>query len=422
MINKKTVLLLLSAVLFIIPLFANGTNEEISNEENITLEIFHHKVPWIDSWAEMEKDYEMQSNVSLETEIVGGSSDWRTLLKTKFSANKAPDIFVIEGESDYQLWKDYIEPLDDQPWTSNMLPIAKESATKDGHIIGIPLTIEGYGYIYNKDLFKKAGINKLPENFSEMEAVVAKLKANGITPFASGFGTWWVISNHFTNIPFAQQENPMQFIEDLNNNKESIQNNSIFKDWKKSFDLVINNSEDNPLTCDHHMQVSKMANNQVAMIQQGNWKQAPLYDTNPDLDIGLLPIFIGDNKEKANKIPVGIPFMLCINSQSTEDEKAAAKDFINWLLTSEEGKNYLVNDFAVIPSFDNIQPGENLGGVSADILKFAQEGKTIPWTFSYWPDGAVNEFSDYAQKYVANIDSFDKYLSNLDNSWEKLKK
>jgi hypothetical protein len=42
--------------------------------------------------------------------------------------------------------------------------------------------------------------------------------------------------------------------------------------------------------------------------------------------------------------------------------------------------------------------------------------------FSYWPDGAVNEFSDLAQRYVAGLDSFTTYLENLQNSWDRLQK
>ena len=62
-----------------------------------------------------------------------------------------------------------------------------------------------------------------------------------------------------------------------------------------------------------------------------------------------------------------------------------------------------------------------MGGVSKDILAFATEGKTIPWMFSYWPDGAVNEFSDIAQRYVAGQDSFSAYLNNLQEVWDRLK-
>ncbi len=414
----KALTVLMVLITLMTPVFSAGTQET----DEVTLEIYHHKIPWIDAWEQMSEEYEaMTGNVSIENEVVGGASDWRTLLKTRFAAGKAPDIFIIEGYSDYQLWKEYIEVLDDQPWVENMLPIAEQAARQDGKVIGIPVTIEGYGYIYNKDLFKKAGITVLPTNLSEMRQTARKLKAAGITPFSSGFGTWWVISNHFTNIPFAQQKDPMGFINALNDGTARIADNEEFRNFEDAFDLVLANSEASPLTTDHHAQVTMFANEEVAMIQQGNWKQAPILETNPDIDMGLLPIFTSDDSEKANRIPVGIPFMFVINSQSPEAEKEAAKDFINWMLTSEEGNRYLAEEFQVIPSFDSIEASDSMGGVSKDILAFATEGKTIPWMFSYWPDGAVNEFSDIAQRYVAGQDSFSAYLNNLQEAWDRLK-
>lgn len=421
--SKKGIFLLV-AILFIsgATLFAVGTAES-TKKDSVTVEIYHHKIPWIDAWDEMAKVYEQaHPTVNLETEVVGGASDWRTLLKTKFAANKAPDIFIIEGFSDYQLWKEYITPLDEEPWVEHLLPISKDAATQDGHIIALPVTVEGYGYIYNKELFKKAGITKLPTTFSEMKETVSALKEKGITPFASGFGTWWVISNHFTNIPFAQMQDPRGFIADLNNGKAKIPGTKQFLDWKQAFDLVLENCESNPLTTDHNMQVTMFANQEVAMIQQGNWKQSVIFETDPNLDIGLLPIFTSDDEKMANRIPVGIPFMFVVNNQSPDAEKQAAKDFLAWLVGSDEGKQYLAQRFGVIPSLDNVEASASLGGVSKDIVSFAKTGKTIPWMFSYWPDGAVNEFSDLAQRYVAGLDSFTTYLENLQNSWNRLQK
>jgi len=401
------------------PLVAQGSQE---NAEEVTVEIYHFKVPWIDGWEVMSQQYEAANpNVNLETEIVGGASDWRTLLKTKFAAGKGPDIFVIEGYSDYQLWKDYIEPLDGEPWTAHLLPIAESAATIDGKIVGIPLAIEGYGYIYNKDLFRKAGITKLPTTLTEMSDTVRQLKSHGITPFASGFGTWWVISNHFTSIPFAQQDDPMAFINALNNGTAQIPGNKAFTDWRNAFDLVLANCEPNPLTTDHNTQVTLFATQQVAMMQQGNWKESVIYETDADLDIGLLPIFTSDDPTKADRIPVGIPFFLCVNSQSSPAEQQAAKDFLAWLVGTPEGSAYLTETFGVIPSFDNIE-ASTLGGVSRDVLAFAKEGKTIPWMFSYWPDGAVTEFAELGQQYAAGIFNFDAYVNNLQTAWDRLKK
>jgi raffinose/stachyose/melibiose transport system substrate-binding protein len=399
-------------------IFAAGQEEGAAKE--VELEIFHFKVPWIDAWENLEDEFEAAyPGVTVETEISGGGADWRTLLKAKFAAGAGPDIFIIEGFSDYQLWKEYIEPLSDQPWVSHLLPNAKESATFDGELKSMPLAMEGYGYIYNKDLFAKAGITKTPATLDELAAAAKKLKGIGVYPFASGFGTWWVISNHFTNIPFAQQDDPMGFIEGLNNGTEQIPGNAVFNQWKNVFDLVLANSEPNQLTTDHNSQVAMLANGQAAMIQQGNWKEAVLYDTNPDLNIGLLPIPISNDAD-AGRVPVGIPFYFVVNSTSEAAEKEAAKDFLNFLVGTPEGQRYVTEEFKAIPAFDNIE-ASNLGGVGRDIVEYSKQGKTIPWMFSFWPDGAVNEFSDAAQKYAAGIVSFPEYTRELQAMWDRLK-
>jgi raffinose/stachyose/melibiose transport system substrate-binding protein len=414
-------ILILAAIFMLMTVTAVfSAGEAESAREEVELEIFHFKVPWIDSWELLEEDFEAAfPDVTVETEISGGGADWRTLLKTKFAAGEGPDIFIIEGFSDYQLWKEYIEPLSDEPWADNLLSNAREAATFDGELKSMPLAIEGYGYIYNKDHFAAAGIDEKPETLSELAAAASKLKGIGITPFSSGFGTWWVISNHFTNVAFAQQDDPMGFIEGLNNGTAKIPGNPVFAEWKQVFDLVLANSEPNPLTTDHNTQVAMLANGDVGMIQQGNWKEAPLMQANPDLNLGLLPVPISDDAS-ASRIPVGIPFFFVVNSQSSEAEKRAAKDFLNFLVSTPTGQRYVTEDFGAIPAFDNIEV-VNPGGVVQDIISYSKEGRTIPWVFSFWPDGAVNEFSDAAQKYVAGRVSFEQYTRELQTIWDRLK-
>ena len=155
----------------------------------------------------------------------------------------------------------------------HFLPVAAESAYSNGKLMGLPTSIEGYGYIYNKDIFKKAGISKVPETFSELKTAVEKLQNYGITPFVSGYGTWWVISNHQFNVPFGMQEDPMDFVEGLTNGTKQMRGNKYFMNLEKLIQLVKANTAKEPLTEDHHMQVSLFAGEQAAMIQQGNWKE-----------------------------------------------------------------------------------------------------------------------------------------------------
>lgn len=418
----KAILTLLLVGLTAVPVFAGGQQQDrAARQQRVEIEAFHFKVPWIDSWEEMTAEFERDfPNISVSSEIVGGAADWRTVLQTRFAAGLGPDIFIIEGQSDFELWREFIAPLDDQPWIDQLLPIAREAATFNGRIMAMPYIIEGYGYIYNKDLFAQVGIAQPPRNYSELRAAAQRLRNAGITPFASGFGTWWVISNHFTNIPFAQQPDPRGFIEDLNAGRAAIYQNEVFRQWQRVFDLVLEFSEPNPLTTDHLTQTTMFAVGDVAMIQQGNWREPAIYGTTPDINMGLLPIAFTDDVQSMNRLPVGIPFMFVVNSRVSEERQAAAFEFLNWMVSTPQGQRFIAEEYRSIPAFYGI-PADALGSLSQEILAFATEGKTIPWMFSRWPDGAVQEFANVAQRYVAGQLTFDGYLRELQRTWETLR-
>jgi raffinose/stachyose/melibiose transport system substrate-binding protein len=57
------------------------------------------------------------TTVSVET--LGGGADYGGALKAKVQAGQMPDIFVIEGQGGYNVWKDYAADLSDQPWVKD---------------------------------------------------------------------------------------------------------------------------------------------------------------------------------------------------------------------------------------------------------------------------------------------------------------
>ena len=54
---------------------------------------------------------------------------------------------------------DYVEDLSDQEWLKNAVDGSLDDVTLDGKVYGIPVSVEGYGLVYNKEIFKDAGID-----------------------------------------------------------------------------------------------------------------------------------------------------------------------------------------------------------------------------------------------------------------------
>ena len=192
----------------------------------------------------------------------------------------------------------------------HFLPVAEESAYVDGRLMGLPTSIEGTAISTTRDLFAQAGIDEVPETFSELEAAAEQLAAAGITPFVSGYGTWWVTANHQLNIPFACRTirrvccGPQQ--------RQRLDGGQrVLQDLQKLIDLVRSNTMGDPLSQDHHMQVSLFASEEAAMIQQGNWKEAAILDANPDIDMGLVPLAITEDAAQKWPCPRRYPVVLC---------------------------------------------------------------------------------------------------------------
>ncbi|TYS69805.1 carbohydrate ABC transporter substrate-binding protein [Sutcliffiella horikoshii] len=424
---KRLVLLLLSLSL-VVGIFAGCSSDNSSgNSDNnsgdgdqVTLNLFQFKVEIADQLAEMIKEFEAEHpNIKVKLETVGGGADYGAALKAKFASGEQPDIFNNGGFKELELWKEHLADLSEEPWAEHVLPIGKVPMTdpEDGKLYGMPVNLEGYGFIYNKDLFEEAGITEPPTNITELKAAAEKLEAAGITPFSAGYAEWWVIGQHLLNIPFAQQDDPEAFIAGLYDGSEKIVGNKHFEDFKEVLDAEIKFGNDNPLTTDYNTQVTQFASGQTAMLQQGNWTENMIYEVDPDMNMGFLPIPINDDAS-ADSLPVGVPNNWAINKNSENIEEA--KTFLNWMVSSETGKRYITEEFAFIPAFDNIEPA-GLGDLGQSILEYSTAEKTVPWTWFMWPDGANKEFAATIQEYAAGRIDYDTVLERFQTTWDNLK-
>ncbi|RFB12628.1 carbohydrate ABC transporter substrate-binding protein [Bacillus sp. HNG] len=423
----KRKLLLFTMVLFLTILGACSDKEKTGGKgdggtdgETVTLNLMQFKVEIADQLQAMIDEYEEEHpNIKIKLETVGGGADYGAALKAKFASGDEPDIFNNGGFKELELWKERLADLSGEPWVEHVLPIGKVPMTDtDGKLYGMPVNLEGYGFVYNKDLFEKAGIKEAPKTFAELQEAAEKLEAAGITPFSAGYGEWWVIGQHLLNIPFAQQDDPVKFIEGLYAGTEKIVGNQHFKDFKNVLDLELKYANDNPLTTDYNTQVTLFASGETAMLQQGNWTENMIYEINSDINMGFLPIAMTDDEATANRLPVGVPNNWVLNKNSKHLQEA--KDFLNWMVSSETGKRYITEEFAFIPAFDNIEP-TGLGDLGLSILEYSKDDKTIPWTWFRWPDGANMEKAAAIQEYAAGKIDYDELLARFQETWDNLK-
>jgi raffinose/stachyose/melibiose transport system substrate-binding protein len=112
-----------------------------------------------------------------------------------------------------------------------------------------------------------------------------------------------------------------------------------------------------------------------------------------------------------------------VNSKASKEQQDAAKKFLNWLYTSDEGKDIVVNKFSFIgplKAYSNMQPKDSLG---QDVQKYVKSGKAEQWVFMGCPSGwGQDVFGKEVQKYLSGEESFDQVISNSQAQWEQIRK
>ncbi len=88
-----------------------------------------------------------------------------------------------------KLMKDAGEKFDSKAYVP---AVAGYYTTRKGEMLSFPFNSSTTVFYYNKDAFRKAGVDKVPETWSELAATAAKIKASGAAPcpYTSSWASW----------------------------------------------------------------------------------------------------------------------------------------------------------------------------------------------------------------------------------------
>lgn len=401
-----------------------GSGEQKSAGNQVQLDVFQFKVEFKDQFNKLASDYMKEHpDVKINVTTVGGGGDYGAALKSKFSSGNEPTIFNIGGPQDVKDWQSKLEDLSSVAIAKEALPKTLDGVTKDNKIYGLPYNQEGYGFIYNKEVFKKAGINpndlttypKLLEAVKKLDAEKSKLGLDAV--FAFPAKETWVTGLHLSNV-FISPE----FGGDVNKTFEAKKIDFKYgKQFKDIVDMQNKYSVQPTVSMDYSQQVEKLFSmGKVAMIQQGNWAYNSIEQIDDELakNLGIIPIPVEGVEE--GKLPVGVPMYWAVNKSKDDATKKAAEDFLNWMYTSEKGKEYVMNEFKFIPAYKGYDESKIVDPLSKEIYKYSKEGKTINWVFMGYPSSwGQNTLGSDIQKYLSNQTSWDELIKNAQQAWEK---
>jgi raffinose/stachyose/melibiose transport system substrate-binding protein len=369
------------------------------------ISIFQSKVEIANQLEALAKQYTKETGN--EVDVWGAAGDaYDTQLQAKLAANQGPTIFDVGPGAEADKFKSYLADLSSQPIVKDIAP--NQALIENGKTVGIPYGVEGFGLVYNKNLVKPGSITDL----NSFTTVLKDLKAKGISGLELSKEDYFLIG-HIINTPFALMPDPQGFIDKLNKGEVKMADTKQFQDWAKFMDVIKANTK-NPMQTTYDSQMGDFATGKTAMVHQGNWAYSMLSSYKTNFGIGMMPFPLDGN----NKLAVGVASYWVVNSTASPDEIKAADAFLNWLYTSDTGKNAIVNEFHFIPAMTNIK-ADNLDPLSQAVFEATKSGNTIPWAFNYFPQGIItNELAPAAQAYFLDKNmTGEQFLKNLDAAW-----
>jgi len=351
--------------------------------------IVQNKVEIDAALQEYAAAYSAKTGTNVKVITGGGSSDYNTVLKAEFASGSEPDIFVIEGPSGYELYKEKIATMNDAEWVQYT---AAAYLDPNGDVVGFPVSVEGYGLAYNKDILDKAGIDPATlvnvdaykAAFEKLDSMKGELGLDAVVAMAGGTATGmtWTTGLHNFNVylTVGLDRNDTSIIDKVLAGEVDEERFHQYCEYVALLmqycdpDLFVNGTQD--------MQLASFANGKTAFYHQGNWMDPNIVALGVDFPMAYAPhAFM---HEDTDGILVNPPSWYVVNKTTGNYDEAVA--FLNSIACTPEGHEYMVNKAAMVPAFTNVEiaPATPL---SKSVMEWNAAGKTYSWQQYKLPDG-----------------------------------
>ncbi len=370
-----------------------------------------------EQWNDLAKEYSNETGIPVTIETAA-SGTYESTLKSEMAKSAAPTLFQVNGPAGLASWKDYCYDLKDSAVYKNLKSDDFALISDDGQVQGVAYVIETYGLIYNKDIIEDycemdgakiknvSEINsfaKLKEVADDMQAKRDELGIKGV--FASAgmdSSSDWRFKTHLANMPIY-----FEYQDDKLDTTEAIKG-TYLDAYKNIWDLYITDSTVQPTMISGMTgedAAAEFAMGEAVFYQNGTWAYKDITGNDvDDDDMGMLPIYIGVGDEANQGLCTGSENYWCINKNASEDDIKATLNFLEWVVTSDKGRQIFADEMGFVTPFttftDEYMPENPLVAAANEYI---DSGKTsIPWVFSTipsekWKNGVGSALLEYAQ-------------------------
>ncbi|WP_316609700.1 ABC transporter substrate-binding protein [uncultured Ruminococcus sp.] len=372
-----------------------------SSGEKASITIFNSKMEIQSQMEEMAKEYSEKKGVNVE--VYYSSDTVAAHLSTRYAANDPYTISMVDAKDVYSLAKEHAVDLSDQDWVKN----TTQAIAIDGKTYGFPVCVEARGVIYNGNAIEKATGKEFDpstiKTTDDFKKLIEACTAGGMKAATGVLKEDWSLGAHYLAEVYEQHDDPDAYIKGIKDGSIKLADDAKFKEMMDTFDVLKENNyaKDAAISAEREVTEQKLAEGEIAFMFGGNWDWSVIsaYDYTDKMGIMAVPNNSTDGSNE-KLVGGGSKYFFIDSSDNTSDaQRQAAKDFLNWLVSDPEGQSFIVEKCALVPAFSNITLAVK-DPLGASVKTYVDKGALIA-NYNYLPD----------DHYAKTGASFQKYLS-----------
>ncbi|MDQ0429439.1 raffinose/stachyose/melibiose transport system substrate-binding protein [Planomicrobium stackebrandtii] len=386
---KKTLcfsilLLLLSTLLAA----CNSGGEQSANADGkVEIDFFHRwpNEPRKSFYDEKIKEYmEQNPDVHINVDYVLNDA-YKEKVRVLVSSDELPDIFTAWSDSfaENLVSSERIMPLndviqEDEEWSSKIIDSQFGGFTFDDTTYGIPFTVDGKAFFYNKAVFEENNI-EIPTTYDELIAALDKLQAAGFEqPLVEGLTNTWAIS-HYLGTIFERVVDPAVLEKDYNSETAEFTDPGYVQGLEMFNELTSYMGEVST-AIDHEAARNMFAAGEVPILYM-QFAEIKMVEEAGDVEFGFFDFPEVEGGKGDPTALTGAPEGWMVSKNAPEE----TIDFLKFLTSEETAADFTKTD-GQLNAIEGAVTEENVNPASLEAYELiTNASSTAPWF-----DNAVN--------------------------------
>jgi raffinose/stachyose/melibiose transport system substrate-binding protein len=430
---KRKFALVITAILLVLSVMLAGCSSSTNNDNSAatpknpkdlkgSITVITQRTDIVNSvFKDYAKEFnKLYPNVKVNFQAL---SDYEGQIKVRMNSKDYGDVLLIPTAIPIADIPSFFEPLgtlkDMQKTYSGL-----EERAVNGKVYGIPIAINYSGILYNKKVFKDAGITTIPRTPDQFITALKQIKQKtSAIPLYTNYADGWPLTQWEADLPTVAGDPDYVNITQPNTDNNFVPGQPHYELYKVLYDAAKNGLiEKDPTTTQWQTSQGMMGKGQIATMVLGSWAigQEQAVATNKD-DIGYMPF---PTNAKTQFFPTAADYNLGISKNS--QNKAAARAWVDWFINK--------SNYAVDQAY-GISPVKS-APLTADLKKFQDEGiKFLPLTpAKAGQEGLVDKIDkqaeiglwqpDFKKEIIEaaignKSESYDQIMKKLNDEWVK---